>query len=246
MTELEFIMIKPSHYDDNGYPIVWWKTLIPSNSLAALNGIARDCAKRRILGDDVGIKLVTIDETNTHIDPERMIRDIRRRHVRALIGLVGVQSNQFDRAMDIARPFREAGLPVVVGGFHVSGSLSMLNETPPEIRSAMDMGVSVFAGECEERRLDEVLIDAWNGQLKPLYNYLDDLPTIAGQPTPVLPVDAIKRNNQNWSSFDLGRGCPFQCSFCTIINVQGRKSRFRTPDDLEAILREIHAATTAG
>ena len=40
------------------------------------------------------------------------------------------------------------------------------------------------------------------------------------------------------SSFDLGRGCPFQCSFCTIINVQGRKSRFRNPDDLEAIVRE--------
>ncbi len=27
------------------------------------------------------------------------------------------------------------------------------------------------------------------------------------------------------------RGCPFQCSFCTIINVQGRKSRYRTADD---------------
>ena len=39
------------------------------------------------------------------------------------------------------------------------------------------------------------------------------------------------------TSFDAGRGCPFQCSFCTIINVQGRKSRFRTPDDVEAIVR---------
>src|ERR1700719_2554717 len=36
---------------------------------------------------------------------------------------------------------------------------------------------------------------------------------------------------------DAGRGCPFQCSFCTIINVQGRKSRYRTPDDVEAIVR---------
>ena len=43
------------------------------------------------------------------------------------------------------------------------------------------------------------------------------------------------------SSFDLGRGCPFQCSFCTIINVQGRKSRFRIADDLEAIVRENFA-----
>ena len=234
-------MIKPSHYDDDGYPIVWWKTLIPSNSLAALNGLARDCAARSVLGEEVRINLVTLDETNTHVRPERMIRDIRRRGARVLIGLVGVQSNQFDRAMDIARPFREADLPVMIGGFHVSGCLSMLKDIPPEIQAALDIDVSIFAGECEEGRLDQVLIDAWRGELKPVYNYLKDLPSLAGQPTPVLPADAIKRNNQNWSSFDLGRGCPFQCSFCTIINVQGRKSRFRTPDDLEAIVRENFA-----
>ena len=35
-----------------------------------------------------------------------------------------------------------------------------------------------------------------------------------------------------------GRGCPFQCSFCTIINVQGRKSRRRSPDDVERIVRD--------
>ena len=40
------------------------------------------------------------------------------------------------------------------------------------------------------------------------------------------------------TSFDAGRGCPFQCSFCTIINVQGRKSRRRSPDDVERIIRE--------
>jgi DNA repair photolyase len=39
------------------------------------------------------------------------------------------------------------------------------------------------------------------------------------------------------SSFDAGRGCPFLCSFCTIINVQGRKSRYRTADDVERIVR---------
>ncbi|MEA3033280.1 MAG: hypothetical protein QOH86_1296, partial [Sphingomonadales bacterium] len=91
----EFVMIKPSHYDDDGYPIVWWKTLIPSNSLAALHGLARDCARREVLGPGVGIKLVTIDETNRHVVPERIVRDLRRRGAKALIGLVGVQSNQF-------------------------------------------------------------------------------------------------------------------------------------------------------
>ena len=236
--EFDFVMIKPSHYDDNGYPIVWWRTLIPSNSLAALNGIARDCVDRQVLGPDVKINLVTVDETNMHIVPARIARDLKRRGARALIGLVGVQSNQFDHSLDLAREFRALGLPVMIGGFHVSGCIAMLKELPAEIRAALEIGCSLFAGEAEEGRLDEVLRDAWNGELKPIYNHLNALPGLEGAPLPALPRDALKRNSQSWSSFDLGRGCPYQCSFCTIINVQGRKSRFRTPDDLEAIIRE--------
>ena len=236
--EFYFVMIKPSHYDDDGYPIVWWRTILPSNSLAALNGLARDCAARQVLGADVRMALVPIDECNQHVVPERIIREIKRRGSKALIGLVGVQSNQFHHALDLAREFRAAGLPVVIGGFHVSGCLSMLKDTPPEIQEALDIGCSLFAGESEEGRLDNLLLDAWHGELKPIYNYLADLPNIAGVPYPVLPPESIARNSGNWSSFDLGRGCPFACSFCTIINVQGRKSRFRTPDDLEGILRE--------
>ena len=239
--QFEFIMIKPSHYDDDGYPIAWWRTLIPSNSLAALNGVARDCARREVLGPDVKISLVPLDETNTHIVPKRIARDIRGRGSKALIGLVGVQSNQYDRALDLAREFRSLGLPVMIGGFHVSGCIAMLKEIPAEIQEALDLGCSLFAGECEEGRLDEVLRDAWNGELKPIYNHMKDLPGLEGAPLPMMPIEALKRNSQSWSSFDLGRGCPFQCSFCTIINVQGRKSRFRTADDLEILLRENHA-----
>ena len=234
----DFVMIKPSHYDDDGYPIVWWRTILPSNSLAALNGLARDAARRQVLGSDVQLNLVPIDECNQHVVPSRIIRDIRRRGARALIGLVGVQSNQFPHALDLAREFRAAGLPVVIGGFHVSGCLSMLSEIPPEMQEALDMGCSLFGGEAEEGRLDQLLVDAWEGRLQPIYNYLKDLPTLAGVPYPVLTPESVKRNWGSWSSFDLGRGCPFQCSFCTIINVQGRKSRVRTLGDLEGIIRE--------
>jgi hypothetical protein len=114
----------------------------------------------------------------------------------------------------------------------------MLPVMPPEIQDAMDMGISIFAGEAEENRLDIVMRDAWNGTLKPLYRYTDDLPGLEGAPVPSLPAAALARNEGRKSSFDLGRGCPFQCSFCTIINVQGRKSRFRNADDLEAIVRD--------
>jgi len=239
-TTFQLVLIKPTHYDDDGYPITWLRSHIPSNTLAALHGLGEDCRKRQVLGPDVAIVIRPIDETNTRIRADRIVADIKRSGGRALICLVGVQTNQFPRAVDLARRFIKAGLPVALGGFHVSGCISMLPVTPPEIQAAMDMGVAMFAGEAEEGRLDEVLRDAWNGTLKPLYNYMDDLPSMEGAPPPSLPPTALARNEGSISSFDLGRGCPFQCSFCTIINVQGRKSRFRTADDLEAIIRDNH------
>ncbi len=67
---------------------------------------------------------------------------------------------------------------------------------------------------------------------------MNDLPGIEHVPTPHLPASVIKRTYGANASFDAGRGCPFQCSFCTIINVQGRKSRRRSPDDVERIVRD--------
>jgi radical SAM superfamily enzyme YgiQ (UPF0313 family) len=47
----------------------------------------------------------------------------------------------------------------------------------------------------------------------------------------------VQNTFRRLSSFDAGRGCPYQCSFCTIINVQGRRSRYRSADDVERIIR---------
>lgn len=228
------VLIKPSHYDDDGYVIQWLRSAIPSNTLACLNGLALECNQRRVLGDNVDIVVSASDEMNTRIRVNRIIRQLRGK--RALVGLVGVQSNQFPRAMDIARPFRQAGIPVCIGGFHVSGCLAMLPEIPPELTEAMDLGISLFAGEAEGR-LEELLSDAWQGKLKPLYNYMSELPALEGTPIPLLPAARIRRTGGSMTSFDAGRGCPFQCSFCTIINVQGRKSRHRSADDVERIVR---------
>ena len=238
---MHFVMIKPTHYDDDGYPIQWLRSAIPSNTLACLNGLAEDAQRRRFSARTSKSACIPIDETNRRVRPDRIIRMIRETGGRALIGLVGVQSNQFPRAVDLARPFLDAGLPVCIGGFHVSGCIAMLPELPPEIREAQALGISFFAGEAEEGRLDEVLRDAWNGKLEPLYNHMDDLPSLEGEPPPILPRQHVRRTVGSLSSIDLGRGCPFQCSFCTIINVQGRKSRFRSPDDLEHIVRENYA-----
>jgi hypothetical protein len=93
------------HYDDDGYPIQWVKAAIPSNTLACLNDLAEDASRRRVFGPDVAIRIHTYDETNRRVRPDRIVRMIRRGGGRALIGLVGVQSNQFPRAVDLARPF---------------------------------------------------------------------------------------------------------------------------------------------
>jgi hypothetical protein len=229
------VLIKPSHYDDDGYVIQWVRSAIPSNSLASLHALAADCAARRVLGEDVDMEIEAYDETNTRIKPSRIARRLLAADG-GMVGLVGVQSNQFPHAVDIARPLRAVGVPVVVGGFHVSGCLSMLPELPADIKEAMSIGVTIFAGEAEGR-LDDLLKDAWAKQLKPKYDYMDDLPPLEGAVYPILPPEAVARTAGSVTSFDAGRGCPFQCSFCTIINVQGRKSRHRTADDVEQLIR---------
>ena len=232
--KFSLVLIKPSHYDDDGYVIQWFRSAIPSNTLAVLHGLALDCHQRRVLGDDVDIVITAYDESNTHIQPDRIARQLR--NTPCLVALVGVQSNQYPRAMDMARVLRAAGIQVCIGGFHVSGCLSMLPKVPPELEQAMAMGVSLFAGEAEGR-FEGVLRDAWQGTLKPLYNYMTELPALEGAPVPILPAARIRRTGGRLTSFDAGRGCPFQCSFCTIINVQGRKSRRRSADDVEVIIR---------
>jgi tRNA A37 methylthiotransferase MiaB len=233
-------LIQPSHYDDDGYVIQWVRSEIPSNSMAMLYGLALDCAARHVLGENVEIELKAIDETNMRIRPQRIIRRIKACGGQGLVALVGVQSNQFPRALDIARPLRDAGIEVCLGGFHVSGCIAMLDDLPDDIKQAQAMGISLFAGEAEGGRLDQVLRDAYAGRLRPLYNYMNDLPGLEGAVVPTLPMENLHRIVDSYSSFDCGRGCPFQCSFCTIINVQGRKSRYRSADDVEAILRQNH------
>jgi hypothetical protein len=232
----QLILIKPSHYDDDGYVIRWLRAMIPSNSLAAIYGIAADCDERHVLGPDIDIDITLIDETNTYIDVPALLARLHRHGGFGLVALIGVQSNQYPRALDIARPFRAARIQVAMGGFHVSGCLSMLDGRAVDLDACRDLGISMFAGEAEGR-LELVLRDAAAGRLAPLYDFMKELPGLQDTPVPFLPKRYVRRTLGLSTSFDAGRGCPYQCSFCTIINVQGRKSRFRSADDVEHLVR---------
>ncbi len=235
----KIVLIKPSHYDDDGYVIQWRLSTIPSNSLASVYGLLAACAEEKALGPDVLIEIEACDECNTVIKAKAVAQRIKAAGG-GFVGLVGVQSNQFPRALDLAREFRAEGLTVVIGGFHVSGCISMLPELTADLKEAQALGVILYAGEGEGRMADFIRdIDA--GRAKPIYNYLNDMPGMEAAAIPVLPKEVVGRIVGHHACFDAGRGCPFQCSFCTIINVQGRKSRYRSADDVEAIVRANYA-----
>ena len=143
----QLVLIKPSHYDDDGYVIQWVRAFIPSNTLAVLYSLALDSAKRGALGPDLDLDITVIDEINARVKVNKLVSLYQRHGALGLVAIVGVQSNQFPRALDIARPFRAAGVPVIIGGFHVSGCLAMLPELQADLKIALDMGVSLFAGE---------------------------------------------------------------------------------------------------
>src|ERR1051325_9078071 len=192
-------LVKPSHYDDDGYVIQWLRSPIPSNSLASLYGLALDCAERRVLGE-TAIDVEAFDETNSRIYPERLADRIEAAGA-GMVMLVGVQSNQMPRALDLARPLRERGIQVAIGGFHVSGTISMLQGNDAGLDEARALGISLFAGEAEER-LDEVLRDAYAGQLKPMYNYMAALPNTSGTPIPLITALRAGRTAGHMTSFD--------------------------------------------
>jgi len=74
------VLVKPTHYCDDGYPIQWIRSAVPSNSLACLAGIVQHFADQNVLGPDVEIDIHIFDEANTRIRPAR-VRSSRVRRV---------------------------------------------------------------------------------------------------------------------------------------------------------------------
>ncbi len=238
---LKVVLIKPSKYDDEGYVIRHFRGILPSNTLACLYSLTEDLESRKSLGENIRIEATVLDDAVQKIPVDRIIRSHHPPAHHTLVALVGVQSNQFPRAADLARRFREGGLQVLIGGFHVSGSLSLSGEVTAEIQELIDLGVSVVKGEVEET-WGEILQDALHDRLRPIYDFLENKPDLYSKPVPRIHRKYFKRFIlANEGTIDCGRGCPFNCSFCTVISVQGRKMRFRSVEMLaEAIRRNYH------
>src|SRR5215472_10322350 len=100
--KFHIVLIKPSKYDDDGYVIRFWKGVLPSNTLNVLHGLTEDVKQRRVFGE-LPIEVTTFDETAEKIPIKTVIRWSREPGTKLLVCLVGVQTNQFPRALDIAR-----------------------------------------------------------------------------------------------------------------------------------------------
>ena len=119
---LQVYLIKPSKYDDDGYVIRYFRGVLPSNTLSTLYSLTEDQHLSGALGEGLEVRTTVLDETVQRIPVQRIIRRAaRQRDTRTVIALAGVQTNQFPRAHDLALQFRDGGLPVMIGGFHVSG-----------------------------------------------------------------------------------------------------------------------------
>ncbi len=233
------LLIKPSHYDDDGYVIQWWRSFVVNNALAVMGSVITDASLRHALGPDVTIERRLIDEVTEVVRPERLL-DWLAGFDHAAVMLVAVQTSQFPRALDIARPFTAAGYPVIVGGVHVSGALAMVPNWQPAFAGASEAGVSLFAGEFEPH-VDELLSDIVAGAVKPLYNRLAKPADLTLSPRQRPEQGLAAQTAESHYGLETGRGCPFICSFCTIINFHGRSMRHREPAAIEAYLRDCAA-----
>ncbi len=236
---LRVVLIKPSKYDDDGYVIRFWKGVLPSNTLNVLHGLTQDVKERRVFGD-LPIEVITFDETAEKVPLKKIIRWSHESGIKLLVGLVGVQTNQFPRALDIARRLRAANITVIIGGFHTSGTVNMLGEQEPDIQELVRESICVVSGEVEGK-WEMILADFLDGRLKPIYSFAQDLQSLVDIESSPLPRSSPKTMDHfaypNFGTADTSRGCPFACTFCTIINVQGRKMRERSPESIAALLR---------
>ena len=238
--------IKPSKYDDRGRVQHFWKGVLPNNTLTVLAAL-NDSYNRLRADEAVYVETVIWDEQVDGPILAATIRAIQEKAledgVEVLIGLAGVQTNQYPRGRDLACQFRRAGFPVLFGGFHVSGY-------PESRRFLEECGITTVVGEAETLWGD-LLDDYLRGELRQTYSVTDGIraktggaditvPLITEAQLPTISDPYLRRfASASMTTLDTSRGCPFTCSYCSVKNVMGRTMRSRDP---EAVVRWIRDA----
>jgi len=133
-------------------------------------------------------------------------------------------SHQATRAYQIAAGFRRRGIPVVMGGFHVTLA-------PQECSEHAD---ALVLGEAEEA-WPRLLRDFQAGRLQPIYQ-AEGLSDLQGLPVPRYDLLDLKKYKLVNIPAQTTRGCPWACNYCEVTQVYGGKFRHRP---VEEVIHEI-------
>lgn len=224
---LRVVILKPSKYAVDGYVERFRRGFMPNSTVPYV----RSMTPAEVNGTPTDV--YPIDEY-VHTDLRYLSLLRRPRGGLTLVALVGVQSHQFHRALDLAAYARRHGCMTVIGGPHV-----MTCDTAP----LQGRGVS-FAQAEAELVWPEILKDAHDGELKLVYGQKQRWQQELEAPEIVPP-----------SGKDLGRyvipmlglyparGCPFLCNFCSVTKIAGRRIRSQS---LATTMASLRAAKSAG
>jgi len=212
-----------------------------------------------------GHEVVLIDG-NAHPMNEEGIARYVREHDIGLVG-IGAMTRMIAKAYRMADAVRATGVPVVMGGPHVTelADEALGRDGGPRHADA------VALGEADET-WPRIVEDAARGTLKDVYAPVDDVgqerkPSL--RPYPEIPWDKIKLDQFNllpamlhpllkrvgagWGTFRIipvesGRGCPYGCEFCTVTGFFGDSIRFRTNESVvnELLLLKARAREEGG
>ena len=223
---LKVVIIKPSKYLADGYVERFRWGFMPNSTVPYIRSMTPS-----IIGE-VPVEVHAIDEY-VHTDVQYMSLLNRPREGRTLLVLVGVQSHQFHRALDLAAFARRRGCMAVIGGPHVmTCDTSMLHGN--------DIS---FAQSEAELVWSEILHDAAEGELKPVYGRDQRWQQELEAPVIVPPSHQdLRRYVIPMLGLYPARGCPFLCNFCSVIKIAGRRIRSQSIDTTLVSLRAAKAA----
>jgi radical SAM superfamily enzyme YgiQ (UPF0313 family) len=238
--------IKPSRYDEDGYVQFFRYGVQPNNTLTVLKALNESFNRHYSTKRNVYLETVIWDEICDGVVSPESIAAIKEKAledgVELLIGLAGVQSNQYPRGRDLALQFVAQGMTTMMGGFHVSGY--------PESRAFLNScGIATVVGEAENL-WGQIIEDFLRGELKLNYAVTDGIRAKTGQEDIIVPVitDAqlpvvddrylTRFFNPRMTTIDTSRGCPFTCSYCSVKNVMGRTMRSREPEAVVQWVRD--------
>ena len=176
--------IKPSKYDDDGYVSVFRYGVQPNNTLNVLSAL-NDEFNRHFSGKrNVHLETIIWDEICDGVISPQTIRAIKEKAhedgVELLIGLAGVQSNQYPRGRDLGLQFVAEGMTTMMGGFHVSGY-------PESCKFLNSVGITTIVGEAENL-WGFIVEDFLKGELKPQYSVTEGIRAKTGQDDIIVPI----------------------------------------------------------